>query len=126
MTLWLHVCTCVVKQHCQVVYLVIKRFNTWLLCCCFLKQETLLKLFQSTQLLNGDLVNKFQWGKQPTQLQHQWIRGVNQRSKHQLSIFYIMGEYPGGTSGVHSFTCKTRYSLLCVTSPDLSALTHGT
>ena len=36
--------------------------------CCFLKQETLLTLLQSTQLLNGDLVAWCQLGKQPTQL----------------------------------------------------------
>ena len=38
-----------------------------------------------------------------------------------------MGEGPGGTSGAHTFTCETWYSLLQVTSPaqeDLPALTH--
>ena len=40
-------------------------------CCCFLEQETLLTLLQSTQLLNGDLVSAVKsmgtWGsKCPT------------------------------------------------------------
>ena len=59
----MHVCMCGAAQlSSQGIGLVIKRLQvrsplkTLWCCCCFLEQETLLTLLQSTQLLNGYLV----------------------------------------------------------------------
>ena len=59
-------------------------------------KKTLLTLFQSTQLYNGDLVAWCQLGKQPTQLYHQWVPG---EANAELYMSCIVGEGTGGTSG---------------------------
>ena len=54
---------------------------------------------------------------------HQWIPGVNQGSKCQLSMSCIVGGGPGGTLGVHTFTCETWHSLWLLVQ-DLPVLTQ--
>jgi len=56
---------------------------------------------------------------------YKWVLGVNWGSKCQLCVSRIVGEDPGGTSGVHILTCETWDSLLRVTSPVSGAFTSA-
>ena len=78
----------------------VARAPAWVTSCAqllvfFLEQGTLLTLLQ---LYIGDLVAREAAHLAITSM------GVNQGSKCQLSM---MGEGPSGTSGAHTFTCRT-------------------
>ena len=86
-------------------------------CCCFLEQETLFTLLQSTQL--------FKWGPgglvSTKEVAHPAVAlpGIKWGSKCQLSTSHIVGEGPCGTSGAYTFTAKHP------AEKDLPALTHS-
>ena len=68
---------------------------------------------QSIPHLNGTRWSSVNWGSAVTSM-------VTQGSNCQLSMSNVTDEGPGGTSGAHTFTYETQYSLLSVASPGFS------
>ena len=112
------VCACVrtcVKHNSQVTKALAwqlkgSQFDAWLCqigVAASLSKKLYSHCFGIPSCLNQDLVAWCQLGKQPTQLYHQWVPGINRGSKCQLSMSHTAGEGPGGTTGAHTFTCGT-------------------
>ena len=120
---------------CVCVRLVIKRFQVrfpagplWC-CCCFLEQETLLTLLQSTQLLKwgpGGLVPTGEAAHPAVTSMGTWCKLGKQMLDCPCLIWQLKVQVG---LDAHTFNCEIWYSLLRVTSlpqEGMPALTHST